>query len=126
MRLDYAEFLELEMLSRFGAVPDARVKARLARGARLRAMLSQPQYAPPRLADEVGLAWALRDGVLDDVAPDKIAELRAALPAWLDQHAGPAVQTIEASRQAPAEQRDHLAAALRGLSRRYASAHRAL
>ncbi len=32
MRLDYAQFLELEMFSRFGGVPDPRVKAQLARG----------------------------------------------------------------------------------------------
>ncbi len=125
MRLDYAQFLELEMFSRFGGVPDARVKAQLARGARLRAMLSQPRYKPLRLVDEVGLAWSLRDGVLDEVAPAKIADFRAALPAWLDQHAGPAVRTIEASRQVPAEARDHLSAALRSLSRHYASASHA-
>lgn len=125
MRLDYAQFLELEMFSRFGGVPDARVKAQLARGARLRAMLSQPQYKPLRLVDEVGLAWSLRDGMLDDVAPAKIADFRSALPAWLDQHAGPAVRTVEASRQVPAEARDHLSAALRSLSRHYASASHA-
>ncbi len=39
MRLDYAQFLELEMFSRFGGVPDVRVKQQLARGVRLRALL---------------------------------------------------------------------------------------
>jgi ATP synthase alpha/beta chain, C terminal domain len=46
MRLDYAQFLEREMFSRFGGVPDAHVKAQLHHGVRLRALLSQPQYAP--------------------------------------------------------------------------------
>src|SRR3984885_6178543 len=45
MRLDYAQFLELEMFSRFGGAPDARVKAQLARGRLLRSLLSQPQFA---------------------------------------------------------------------------------
>ncbi len=121
MRLDYSQFLELEMFSRFGGVPDARVRAQLARGVRLRALPSQPQYAPLRLADEVGLASALRDGLLDSVAPDSIAAFRQALPAWLDHHAGAAVRLIEAGGGADPEQRELLAAALRALVQQHAS-----
>ncbi|HEX2943388.1 MAG TPA: F0F1 ATP synthase subunit alpha, partial [Rhodopila sp.] len=95
MRLDYAQFLELEMFSRFGGVPDAHVKAQLDRGRRLRALLSQPQYAPLRLAEEVALAIALRDGMLDGVPVDRIAEFRAALPSWLDRHAADVVRAIQ-------------------------------
>jgi F-type H+-transporting ATPase subunit alpha len=68
------------------------VKAQLDRGVRLRARLSQPQCAPLRLPDQVALAMALRDGALDDMAPDQIAAFRAALPAWIDQHAPAAVR----------------------------------
>ena len=99
MRLDYAQFLELEMFSRFGGVPDARVQQQLARGVRLRALLSQPQYAPLRLADEIALALGLRDGALDQVAPEKIAAYRTALPTWLDEHAAPALQCPGRRRQ---------------------------
>ncbi|MDR3529150.1 MAG: F0F1 ATP synthase subunit alpha [Rhodopila sp.] len=115
MRLDYAQFLELEMFSRFGGAPDARVKAQLARGMRLRALLSQPQYAPLRLTDEVALAMALRDGMLDAVAPDRIASVREALPAWLDQHAGPAVRMMESGGTIDTERRDLLSSAVRTL-----------
>ena len=65
LRLDYAQFLELELFTRFGGVADARVQARIIRGERLRALLVQPQFAPLRLADEVALAIALREGLLD-------------------------------------------------------------
>ena len=117
MRLDYAQFLELEMFSRFGGVPDARVKAQLAAGQLLRALLSQPQYAPLRLVDEVALAAALRDGLLDAVAPDKIAARSAlALPAWLDQHAGPVVQDSKPQGTMDRQQRDVLSLALRSLA----------
>ncbi len=121
IRLDYAQFLELEMFSRFGGVSDARVKMQLARGTRLRALLSQPQYAPLRLADEVGLALALRDGMLDAVAPGNIAEFRKALPAWLGQHAGSAVRMMEASGQMDPEHRGLLSSALRTLAQQCAS-----
>lgn len=120
MRLDYAQFLELEMFSRFGGVPDAHVKAQLDRGRRLRALLSQPQYAPLRLAEEVALAVALRDGMLDSVPPDRIAAFRAALPSWLDGHAGEAVQAVETSGRLDPERSATLAAAIHALAQTYA------
>ena len=96
-RLDYAQFLELELFTRFGGVPDARVQAQVARGERLRALLVQPQFAPLRLVDEVALALALRDGLLDKSPAAAIGDLRQRLPAWLDAHAAAAAATLAAS-----------------------------
>jgi F-type H+/Na+-transporting ATPase subunit alpha len=97
-RLDYAQFLELELFTRFGSVPDARVQARITRGERLRALLVQPQFAPLRLPDEVALAIALREGLFDAVPANVIGRLREILPSWLDRHAGIAVTNIERNR----------------------------
>jgi F-type H+/Na+-transporting ATPase subunit alpha len=93
-RLDYAQFLELELFTRFGSTPDARVQKQIARGERLRALLVQPQFAPLRLVDEVALALALREGMLDSVPATSIAGLRSALPDWLDARAATAVTSI--------------------------------
>lgn len=87
LRLDYAQFLELEMFTRFGGVTDVRVKDKIARGQRIRAVLSQPQYAALRLADEVALVLALQSGLLDPLPLEAIGEFRAQLPVWLDQSA---------------------------------------
>jgi F-type H+-transporting ATPase subunit alpha len=94
-RLDYAQFLELELFTRFGGVPDPRVQAQITRGERLRALLAQPQFAPLRLVDEVALALALRDGLLDTEPTESLDELRQALPGWLDQHAPASVAAIQ-------------------------------
>ena len=80
VRLDYAQFLELEMFTRFGGMPDTRVREQLTRGARIRAILDQPQHAPLRLADEVALVLAVQSGLLD----------RLALPGHRQRPAGPA------------------------------------
>jgi F-type H+-transporting ATPase subunit alpha len=85
LRLDYAQFLELEIFTRFGGVSDAQVKDRIARGRRIRAVLAQPQLRPLHLADEVALVTALQSGVLDRVPLERIGELRSELPAWLDR-----------------------------------------
>lgn len=95
LRLDYAQFLELEAFTRYGGMPDARVKSQLERGARTRAVLAQPQHAPLRLADEVALVMALQTGLLDSFPLAAIDTLRAGLASALDRDAADAVQQIE-------------------------------
>lgn len=84
LRLDYAQFLELEMFTRFGGLNDARVKAQIARGERIRALIAQPRYAPLRPIGEVALLLALSDGAFDTCDPRDVAAVRDALPARLD------------------------------------------
>jgi F-type H+-transporting ATPase subunit alpha len=114
-RLEYAQFLELEIFSRFGGLSDARVKAQIARGERLRALLEQPQFVPLRLADEVGLALALRERLLDDVPVATIASVRERLPAWLDAHAASLVASIQSTGRLDDAQRERLLTTLREL-----------
>jgi F-type H+/Na+-transporting ATPase subunit alpha len=87
LRLDYAQFLELEVFTRFGGLPDTRVKAQLTRGARIREMLRQPQHAPLRLVDEVALMLATGSGLFDPLPEATIAALRDRLAAALDRDA---------------------------------------
>jgi len=120
-RVEYAQFLELELFTRFGGMNDARVKAQLARGERLRALLAQPQYAPLRLVDEMALAFALREGLLDAIPVAAIMSLRAALPGWIDAHAGSAVTTIEHDRVLDDANAARLRAVLTDLVARHAA-----
>ena len=95
LRLDYAQFLELEMFTRFGGVTDVQIKGKIARGQRIRAILSQLQYASLRLVDEVALALALQSGLLDRLPLEDIGTFRSELPAWLDRSVAPIVAEIE-------------------------------
>ena len=95
LRLDYAQFLELEMFTRFGGITDVQVKDKITRGQRIRAALSQPQYAPLRLADEVALVMALQSGILDPLPLEHIGKFRSELPLWLDRSAAPIVEEVE-------------------------------
>ena len=94
LRLDYAQFLELEMFTRFGGVTDTQVKDKIARGTRIRAVLSQPQYAPLRLADEVALVMALQEGLLDRLPPEGIKKFRGELTGFLNRSAAAIVDEI--------------------------------
>ena len=65
MKLDYLQFLELEIFTRFGARLEASVEARIRRGRVLRELLRQERRAP--LPVEYQLAWlvAFNEGLLD-------------------------------------------------------------
>jgi F-type H+/Na+-transporting ATPase subunit alpha len=95
VRLDYAQFLELEMFTRFGGLSDARLKAQIERGERIRTLITQPRFAALRLVDEVALLAALADGVFDPLPAKVIEEVRGRVAAHLDEHAGESVTAVE-------------------------------
>jgi F-type H+-transporting ATPase subunit alpha len=94
LRLDYAQFLELETFTRFGGMPDTRVRNQLTRGARIRAILNQPQHAPLRLAEEVALVVAVQDGLLDALPLPSVTSFRQGLGEALDRGAPEAVRMM--------------------------------
>jgi F-type H+-transporting ATPase subunit alpha len=72
LRLDLAQFRELEAFAAFGSDLDAASKAQLERGARLVELLKQPQYQPFPMEEEVVSVWAGTTGRLDDVPVEDI------------------------------------------------------
>ncbi len=95
LRLDYAQFLELEAFTRFGGMTDTRVRQQLTRGARIRAILDQTQHRPLRLADEVALVMAVQSGLLDALPISAISGFRKGLGEVIDRDAGDAVRMIQ-------------------------------
>ena len=95
LRLDYAQFLELESFTRFGGMPDTRVRQQLTRGKRIRAILDQLQHAPLRLADEVALVLGVQAGLLDVVPLTAIPEFRKGLAEMIDRDAADAVAMMK-------------------------------
>ena len=72
LRLDLAQFRELEAFAAFGSDLDAASKAQLARGARLVELLKQPQYTPFPMEQEVVSVWAGTTGLLDEVPVEDV------------------------------------------------------
>ncbi len=89
LRLDYAQFLELEAFTRFGGLTDARLKGQITRGERIRALITQPRFHPLRTIDEVVLLKALAESVFDSAPPRLLTTIREQLPAWLDAQQAP-------------------------------------
>ncbi len=95
LRLDYAQFLEMEVFTRFGGTIEPRVQAQLTRGQRLRAVLRQPQHRPMRLGDEVALVLAVQEGLLDALSPDQMDAFQDHLTEALEQGAAEALQAVQ-------------------------------
>lgn len=96
LRLDFAQYLEMKMFSRFGGFADAATAAGLVRGKRIAALLAQDRFQPLPLVTQVALLAALDAGLLDKIEPSRIATLKRDLPAALD-----AVQRLEPLRADP-------------------------
>ncbi|MGY9048469.1 MAG: F0F1 ATP synthase subunit alpha, partial [Rhodobacterales bacterium] len=116
LRLDYAQFLELEVFTRFGGMPDGRVRQQLTRGARIREALRQNQHVPMRLVDEVALMLAVQSGLLDPLPLTAVTAFRAALPAALDRDAATALTTLAKTGELDEETRKGLMDALAALA----------
>ncbi|HEY8569380.1 F0F1 ATP synthase subunit alpha [Microbulbifer sp.] len=79
MKLDYLQFLELEMFTRFGAKLEAGMEKVIRRGRVLREIFKQDRLSP--LPIEFQLAWmvAFNDGLLDEREPRALPEMLAQL-----------------------------------------------
>ena len=67
LRLDLAQFRELQAFSQFGSDLDKTTQAQLARGQRLTEILKQPQYQPIEVEKQVVTIWSATNGYLDDI-----------------------------------------------------------
>ncbi len=85
LRLLYAQLSELETFSRFGAELEPETRRRLERGRRLREALKQPRLRPKRVAHEVAILFAVREGFLDPIDVPDVVDFLDALEQWLQE-----------------------------------------
>ncbi|CAN5591460.1 F0F1 ATP synthase subunit alpha [soil metagenome] len=79
LRLDLAQFRELEAFAEFGSELDRASQAQLDRGGRVVELLKQKQYNPFSVEDQVISIWAVSNGYLDDLPIDKARDFEAGL-----------------------------------------------
>jgi len=71
LRLDYAQFLELEIFTRFGAMVDDKTRRTIEHGRRIRASLIQRQYTPRSLAQQLSMLTAVKEGLVEHVPAEQ-------------------------------------------------------
>jgi F-type H+-transporting ATPase subunit alpha len=79
LRLDLAQYRELEAFAQFGSELDQATQQALNRGEKMVATLNQPQYAPWPMEEQVAALFAGVHGYLDDVPTDQVARFQEEL-----------------------------------------------
>ncbi len=87
LKLDLAQFRELEAFAQFGSDLDDATKRQLERGKRAVELLKQPQYAPVVTEHQVVVLYALVKGYMDDVPVEKIKSFEEGLIEYVSQNA---------------------------------------
>ena len=72
LRIDLAQFRELQAFAQFGSDLDRATQAQLARGQRLVEILKQPQYSPIDVEEQVLVIWAATNGYVDDIPVEDV------------------------------------------------------
>jgi len=83
LRLDLAQYRELEAFAQFGSELDPQTQRTLARGERMVATLNQPQYQPWPLEEQVIAIFAGIQGYLDDIPPAQVPRFQEELREFL-------------------------------------------
>ena len=76
LRLDLAQFRELEAFAQFASDLDATTKKQLLRGQKLTEVLKQPQYKPLTVAQQITILFAANEGYLDEVDNKNISSYK--------------------------------------------------
>tara|TARA_B100001750_G_C15501890_1_gene597789 strand:- start:548 stop:2068 length:1521 start_codon:yes stop_codon:yes gene_type:complete len=108
LKLDLAQFRELEAFAKFGSDLDKETQKQLNRGSTLMELLKQKQYSPVSTEKQVALIYAGTKGYLDDVAKDRLVELEEKFYDFLDASCSDLLSEIKNTGQLNEETENNL------------------
>jgi F-type H+-transporting ATPase subunit alpha len=99
VKLELAQFDELQAFAQFASDLDKATQNQLARGQRLRELLKQPQYSPLSVAEQVALIYSGINGYLDDIPTDKVTAFTKGLRDYLKTNKARYTEIVGSERQ---------------------------
>ena len=84
LRLDLAQYRELEAFAKFGSDLDKNTQAQLTRGERMVEILKQGQYVPMPVEKQIAIIYAASKGYLDSIPAEKVADFESNLFDYLE------------------------------------------
>ena len=99
LKLELAQFDELEAFSQFASDLDEATQKQLARGTRLRELLKQPQNSPLSVAEQVALIFTGINGYLDDLKVSDVKAYCATLIKYLATSKKPYIEIVRTTNQ---------------------------
>jgi F-type H+-transporting ATPase subunit alpha len=102
LRLNLAQFRDLEAFAEFGSELDATSQAQLERGRRVVEVLKQPQFEPVPVAEQVLVIYAVTRGLMDQIPLPRVAEFERGLREWFRTRYGDLLRGIAETGDLPA------------------------
>ncbi len=112
LRLDLAQYRELEAFAKFGSDLDKATLAQLTRGERMVEILKQNQYVPMSVENQVAIIYAGGQGMLDDIENDKVREFETGLLDHLKANHADILESIKSTGEISDETGEKLKAAI--------------
>jgi len=112
LKLDLAQYRELEAFAKFGSDLDEATQSQLTRGSRLLEILKQKQYSPIDTEKQITLIFAGSQGFLDEIDIDRLSEFEEKLYNFLDASHSEILSNIRESGVISDEDSDKLKNAL--------------
>jgi F-type H+-transporting ATPase subunit alpha len=97
LKLDLAQFRELEAFAKFGSDLDKTTQEQLTRGSRLMQILKQKQYSPVPVEKQVAIIFAGTNGYLDEVDESRVGEFEEKFMDYLDSSCSDIMSNIKSS-----------------------------
>ena len=94
LRLDLAQYRELEAFAKFGSDLDKATLSQLTRGERMVEILKQNQYVPMDVEKQIAIIFAASKGQLDDLDIEEISDFETGLIEYLDANASDSLSSI--------------------------------
>jgi F-type H+-transporting ATPase subunit alpha len=98
LKLDQAQFRELEAFAKFGSDLDASTKLTIERGRRNLEILKQPQFSPVKVEDQVAIIYAATNGLLDTVPVNRVREFEKEFTQTLNARHPDALKALKAGK----------------------------
>ena len=108
LRLDLAQFRELEAFSKFGSDLDKTTQQQLTRGRVMVEILKQNQYSPMLVEEQVAIIYAGINGYMDDIALEKVGDFEKRLLEYLDANSQDLLDAIRTSGKLKEKSEDSL------------------
>jgi len=119
LRIDLAQFRELQAFAQFGSDLDKSTQAQIARGQRLVEILKQPQYQPMDVEKQVLIIWAATAGKVDDVPVEDVRRFEAGLLKFVENSHPGLLQSIREKKSLTDEIKADLEQALKDFKERW-------
>ncbi|MBW3577467.1 MAG: F0F1 ATP synthase subunit alpha [Actinobacteria bacterium] len=98
VRLDLANYRELESFAQFGSELDKSAQRQIARGERVVEVLKQPQYQPVPVGEQIVTIWAVTNGRMDDIPVDDIERFERELRDYMRSRHGDLLDRLQTAK----------------------------